>query len=52
MDGLFAAIDADTVEIATGRGSHGSAALHVAEDGNVPSIHPELADVNGKVSEV
>ena len=31
-NGLLAAFEADTVEFATGRGSHGSAALRVAED--------------------
>lgn len=48
-DGLLAPMDPDVVDVATGRGSHGSAALRLAEFGG-RSIHPELADANGMVS--
>lgn len=49
-DGQLASIEPDTIEIATGRGSHGTAALRMVNDGNVKSVHPELADANGRIS--
>jgi hypothetical protein len=48
-DGLLAPISADSIEIVTGRGSHGTAALRLATLGG-RSIHAELADQHGQVS--
>ena len=49
-DGQLASIEADTIEIVTGRGSHGTSALRMVNDGNVKSVHPELADSSGHIS--
>jgi hypothetical protein len=49
-DGLLAPITGDSIEIATGRGSHGTAALHMVTFAGARSIHPELADQHGQVS--
>ena len=48
-DGLLAPIQADSIEIVTGRGSHGTAACRMAVLG-ARSVHPALADSNGMVS--
>lgn len=49
-DNMLASCDGDALDIVTGRGSHGTAALRMVMDGKVKSIHPELADAQGYVS--
>lgn len=48
-DGLLAPIQGDSIEIVTGRGSHGTGACRIAEFG-AKSIHEKLADSMGNVS--
>ena len=48
-DNQLAPVHGDSIEIVTGRGSHGSGALRLAHYGAL-SIHEELADATGNVS--
>jgi len=48
--GLLAPICGDSIELVTGRGSHGTAALRMVLIEGTRSIHPELSDQHGYVS--
>jgi hypothetical protein len=48
-DGLLAPITTDSIDLVTGRGSHGTAALRLAKFGG-RSVHPQLAGPDGQVS--
>lgn len=49
-DNLLPAIHGDSLELVTGRGSHGTAALRCMKIGSCRSIHPELAGPGGDIS--
>lgn len=48
-EGKLAPVSKDGLQLLTGRGSHGTAALRAAKFGAV-SVHPELASASGEVS--
>ena len=49
-EGQLAEVDASSLEIVTGRGSHGTAALRLVAIYGARSIHKSLADTHGNVS--